>query len=123
MAQRSGEKFGWIGGWLGGFIWVVILSIIFLVQGRAINGVIGLALFCVAVVTILAAAPWRHPDTRYWKLLIPVYVVFFTAIAWMVWSSLDLDSLGLNWWNSFVILPILLPFWTAGRRRWSDSDA
>jgi hypothetical protein len=123
MAHRSGEKFGWIGGWLGGFIWVVILSVIFLVLGKTTQCVIGLALFCAAVVCIVASAPWRHPDTRYWKLMIPVYVVFFGSIAWMVWSYRGLDSLGLNWWNAFLLLPLLMPFWTAGRRRWSDSDA
>jgi hypothetical protein len=123
MARRSGEKVGWIGGWLGGFIWVVILSVIFLVQGKLTSGVMGLALFCAAVVCILVGSPWRHPETLYWRLMIPVYVVFFGSIAWMVWSSDGPESLGLNWWNAFLLLPLLMPFWTAGRRRWSDVES
>jgi hypothetical protein len=123
MAQRTGEKFGWIGGWLGGFIWVVILSVIFLVQGKVIEGVVGLAIFGAAVIFIVASAPWKHPDTPYWKLMISVYVAFFGAIAWMIWSSDGPESLGFSRWSIFLVFPLLIPFATAGRRRWNDSKA
>ncbi len=123
MADRAGEKFGWIGGWLGGFIWVVILSAVFLVQGRVIQGSFGLALFCLAVAVIITGAPWRHRDTPYWKLMLPVYAAFFGSIVWMVWASEGAKELGLNWWHAFLVLPLLIPFQTVGRRRWDDVDA
>ncbi len=123
MANRKGEKFGWIGGWLGGFIWVVILSVVFLVQGKLLPGVVGLGLFCTAVIFIVAAAPWKHPDTLYWKLMIPVYVLFFGSIAWMVWSSDGPEALGFGRWSIFLVFPLLIPFATAGRRRWNDVNA
>lgn len=114
---------GWIGGWLGGFIWVVILSIIFLVQGQTTAGVLGLALSCVAVVVIMMCAPWKHPNTPYWKLMLPVYALFFGALAWAVWSYGGTEPLGLSLWSAFLLLLLLLPFATAGRRRWNDSVA
>jgi hypothetical protein len=123
MATRAGEKFGWIGGWLGGFIWVVILSVIHLVQGRLIQGYLGLALFGLAVAVIVAGAPWRHPDTPYWQLMLPVYVVFSGSIVWLLWSSGGAKELGLNGWHVLVALPLLIPFQTVGRRRWNDFDA
>lgn len=123
MSQRTGEKFGWVGGWLGGFLWVVILSVIFFVQGKVIPGLIGVGIACAAVVAIVAAAPWRHPETPYWKLMVPVYLAFLGAIIWMVWSSGGGKELGLNWWNAFLLLPLLLPFATVGRRRWDDGHA
>ena len=52
--------------------------------------------------------------------MIPVYVVFFGAIAWLVWSWGGEQELGFNWWNAFLLLPLLIPFATAGRRRWGD---
>ena len=122
MTKRKGEKTGWIGGWLGGFIWVVILSIIFLVQGKVTEGIVGLAIFVAAVVFILASAPWRHPDTPYWKLMIPVYVALIGAITWMIWSSDGPQSLGFSRWSIFLVFPLLIPFATAGRRRWNDSN-
>ena len=123
MASRKGEKVGWIGGWLGGFIWVVILSVVFLVQMKLVQGVIGLLLAGVAVATIIASAPWRNADTTYWKLMLPVYVVFFASIAWAVWSAGGLKPLGFNRWNAFLILPLLIPFGTVGRKRWIDGDS
>jgi hypothetical protein len=55
--------------------------------------------------------------------MVPVYVAFFAAIAWMVWSSRGVDSLGINRWQSFLILPILIPFATVGKRRWNDMNS
>lgn len=119
-ATRKGEKLGWIGGWLGGFAWVMILSTLLFIQGRLLAALVGLALFGSALVAIFAGAPWRRPATCYWKLMIPVYVVFFASIAWAGWSSSDIGKLNLNPWQLFLLLPLLTPIVTAGRRRWSD---
>ncbi|MEI8183138.1 MAG: hypothetical protein WCG29_10590 [Desulfomonile sp.] len=37
MANRLGEKAGWIGGWCGGFLWVLLLSVMWVVKGRGDN--------------------------------------------------------------------------------------
>ena len=120
--NRNGEKWGWIGGWCGGFIWVVILSVIMLVQGQALQGIIGLVLAGIAVVLIIMTAPWKHPHTPYWKLMLPVYVMFLTSLVWAAWSYNGVTELGLSGWSGFLILPILIPFWTTGRRRWGDAN-
>jgi uncharacterized membrane protein YfcA len=123
MESRRGEKVGWIGGWLGGFVWVVILSVVFLIQSKLTQGGVGLLLAGFAVLTIFASAPWRHANTVYWKLMLPVYVLFVVSVAWGIWSAGGLKPLGLNPWNGFLILPVLIPFWTTGRRRWTDGDS
>ena len=79
--RRTGEKVGWTGGWLGGFLWLLILSALRLVQGRAIEGLTGVGLFVLAVGAVLLIAPWRHPSTRYWNLMVPVYLLFFSSVA------------------------------------------
>jgi uncharacterized membrane protein YfcA len=122
VADRKGEKVGWIGGWLGGFIWVVILSIVFLVQMKLAQGVVGLILAGLAVVMILANAPWKKPETAYWKLMLPVYIMFTASVGWAVWTAGGIKPLGLSAWNGFMILPILIPFWTTGRRKWTDGS-
>jgi len=121
ILKRRGEKWGWIGGWLGGFIWVVILSILLLVQGKAMQGIGGLVVVGVAVVVIIAMAPWRHQSTPYWKLMLPVYIMFFGSVAWALWAYDGTKGFGLGRGRAFLILPLLLPFATAGRKRWSDS--
>jgi len=120
--RRTGEKFGWAGGWLGGFIWLLILSVVRLVQGRGIPGLVGLGLFALAVGGILFFAPWRHPRTRYWRLTLPLYAVFFGSIAWAVRSSGGWAALGLNYWSFFWVLPCLVPLWAIGGRRWEQPN-
>ena len=117
--DRKGEKFGWIGGWLGGFVWVVILSVIALVQGKMVQGILGLVITGIGVAAILWSAPWRHPDTPYWKLMLPVYVAFFGAVGWASRAGGGPKALGLNGFSVFLVLPLLIPFATAGGRRWS----
>lgn len=123
MQDRRQERLGWIGGWLGGFVWVFILSTIFLVQGRLIEATLGYLIGCAAVATIFFVTPWHFPRTSYRTLMLPVYLFFFTALAWGVWALEDLHSLGINSpWAAFLLLPALLPLWIAGGRRWEDGD-
>ncbi len=121
-ANRRGEKIGWIGGWLGGFVWVAILSVIFLVQHKCIQGISGLAVVGVAVACIVLFAPWRHPATPYWKLMIPLYILLFASVVWVIWAFGSAKDSGLTSWNLLLILPLLIPFGTVGRRKWSDAN-
>jgi hypothetical protein len=123
MRERKGEKVGWIGGWLGGFVWVLILSVVFLVQRRALEALVGLVLVGVAVGSVLLLSPWRHPDTPYWKLLVSIYALFLASIGWAAWAMTDLHALGLSAWSLFLLLPLLSPFVTVGQKRWRDGEA
>jgi len=82
MEKRSGEKIGWIGG----FIWIVALSIIFVIQGKHAESASGFVLVIAALVSVILTAPWKHPNTAYWKLMIPIYLVCFLSIGWAIWS-------------------------------------
>jgi hypothetical protein len=114
---------GWIGGWLGGFIWVFIMSVLWLVWGQELEGITGLLLVGLAAVVIIAFAPWRHPTTPYWRLMLPAYVMFFLSVAWAFWSFRASPAVGSSWWWLWFILPLLIPFGTFGRRRWDGLDA
>lgn len=123
MQQRRGEKIGWIGGWLGGFIWLCLLSILWLVQGRIADGLLGLGLFVAAILAVLALTPWKHPETKYWKLMSPIYAVLAASVGLFIWRGGGLDKLGLSWWSLFLLMPLLIPFATMGTRCWKDGDA
>jgi len=124
MSDRRQEKIGWILGWSGGFVWVLILSIVFFVQGKILQGCIGVLITSGACVAILFFAPWRYPHARYRLLMAPIYTLLLLAIAWGVWAFGDPQKMGINsWWSALILLPVLIPFWTVGERRWDSDDA
>jgi hypothetical protein len=122
MTDRKGEKLGWTGGWLGGFVWVAILALVFLFQGRTAQGLVGLALTGAAAGVIIRCAPWRFPRTPYWRLMLAPYAAFFLSIAWAVWAYGGLAAVGLNWWNLAWLLPMLIPLGTLSKRTWADGE-
>ncbi len=119
--KRRGEKFGWIGGWLGGFVWLALLSVIWLFQNKISEGMIGLAVFIVAIILISMTAPWKHPNIKYWKLMLPIYLLFFFTIILSIYLYGGLETIGLKWTSIFLIIPGLIPLVTAGNRTWNSS--
>ena len=122
MAQRRSEKTGWVVGWLGGFLWLGLLSILWLVQGRTACALLGLGLFAAAVLAVLALVPWKHPGTRYWKLMLPIYAILAVSVGLCIWLGGGLHKLGLSWWSLVWLMPLSIPFATVGKRRWKDGS-
>jgi hypothetical protein len=122
MRERRQEKIGWVGGWLGGFVWVSFLSVTLLVRGQLLPAVIGLLLFAMACAAIWFFAPWRHPRTTYRRLLVPLYVLLILAVGWGIWSFGGPRQIGISWWSLLLLMPIMMPLWTGGHRRWHDTD-
>lgn len=123
MAERKGEKAGWTWGWTGGFLWVAILALVFLAQGKAAAGGTGLLLFAAAAWAIRRFAPWRHPTTPYWRLYLGLYVLFLLTIPWAIWAFGGLGDEQLNGWMLLWLLPILTPIFINGRKTWADGEA
>ena len=120
MAERRGEKIGWTGGWLGGFIWVAVLAVVFMFQHQWPAALAGLGLVALAVIAIVLCAPWRHPTTPYWKLMLVPYALFLLTVGWAVWAFGLMGDPGLAWWQFAWVLSILTPLVIIGRRRWND---
>ena len=119
--ERRGEKFGWIGGWLGGFLWLGLLSAVWLFQNKISEGMIGIAVFIVAITVIISTPPWKHPNTKYWKLMLPIYFLFFCSITLAIYLYGGVESMGLKWTAFFWIIPGFIPFVTTGNRTWNSS--
>ena len=120
MKERRGEKIGWIGGWTGSFLWLCLLSVLWLAQGKMTNGILGLILFAVAILLIFIFAPWKYPEIKYWKLMLPIYVVFLISLSLYIFLSGGPKMLGLSWWSIFLLLPVFIPFATVGKRCWNN---
>ncbi|HDP34750.1 MAG TPA: hypothetical protein ENN29_06515 [Candidatus Hydrogenedentes bacterium] len=120
--SRRGEKLGWTGGFAGGFLWILPLGCVRLAQGHYGEGVVTLGLFVFAMTLVIALAPWRHPATPYYVLLLPVYAVFFVGVAWAVHMYGGLEAAGLKIWNLSWALPCLSPLFLLWNRRWRNEE-
>ena len=120
--ERKGEKSGWTLGWSGGFIWVLLLAVVRLAQGDLLHALAGGILVIMAVIAIRTLAPWRHLAQLYWTLMSPLYLILFLSLAWLLWLSGGMAQLGLSPWSLFLVLPLLLPLYLTGKRRWVDGD-
>ena len=120
MNERGGEKWGWIGGFFGATCWILVGAGILLVQGKILQGLTGVVLFMVAVTMTAVCAPWRNPNTHYWKLMLAGLATPLSSIVWAVWCFGDQDS---NLLPLLVVLPtVLIPVWQQRHRRWNDLE-
>ena len=119
MDSRNGEKTGWIGGWSGSFVWLLILAILLYFKGQTVAGLVGVALLAVAAFCIYRFAPWKNPATPYWKLLLPIYGVLIVSLTFVFTVGLDLGY-GFRWQWVFWLMPMMIPFFTMGRRTWEQ---
>jgi len=118
--NRKGEKVGWIGGWYGGFLWLGVLSAVWLFQNKIYDGIIGIVLWIVASIAVIITAPWKHPETKYWKLMLPIYLLLLFSVAFSIHSLGGLENTGLKWTSFVWLIPCLIPFATVGGRTWED---
>ena len=123
MNKRKGEKIGWIGGWLGAFLWLLVLSIIMLVRGDTMPGIIAFLMFIVAVLVISLLTPWRFPNTKYWIVLLPPYIVFLISAFTCIMFFGGLETIGLKWTNFLWFVALLRPFFTIGAKTWNEGQS
>ncbi len=95
---------------------------VFLVQGKLLAGVIGIALGALGYGSVVWFRPWRFPDTPYWRLLIPPYLALSAAVAWGFWAYGVAAAAEMSGWESMQLLVLFLPFVTVGKRCWRDGE-
>lgn len=122
MAEHRGEKIGWIGGWIGGFTWVGLFSFYWLVSGRPLRGALMGLLFAAGLCATFFFAPWRHPKTRYWVLLAPLYGLQLIAAICFIWLVGSVSREGMDWHLLLIAALIMLPLITMGNRTWEDGN-
>ncbi len=121
MKERKGEKTGWLVGWTGGFVWLLLLAGAWFIQGQITKGILMISLFAIEVILIVVFSPWKHPETKYWKLMLPIYIVLIVSVSLYVSLAGGLKMLGLNFRSLFILLPCFIPFATVGGRSWKNN--
>jgi len=117
---RRGEKLGWTIGWLGAFCWLPLIGGILVVNGEALWGTVACFLALVGIVLVVVLSPWRHPGTRFWKLMIPIYAVLLASAVLLAALMMKTDPEHLEWMTLLWLLPVLMPLVSIGNRRWAE---
>jgi len=116
--EDRGRRWGWSLGWFGSFLWIFALSGVWFVHGRTDLGGQGLAVGLLALYAIRHFAPWRHPDTKYWRLLLPLYGLLGLAMLVVAQDpEAHLPALSLV---PALCSGLLVPMLILGRRSWNE---
>ena len=122
MGHRTGEKAGWIAGWAGTFSWVIVMTALAAAWGRTVYALALAGIAVLAALCIVRRTPWRHPDTRYWILFLPLYLLLAGAVGLCAAMAVAMgENIG-NPMAWIAMFPLFIPFFTIGRRRWTDGE-
>ena len=115
--ERSGEKIGWTGGWIGAFVWLVVFAIVWTFQGHATIAIIAFLLFVFSIILIVKLSPWKHPTTKYWKLMAPIFSMFLISVFFVVYVLNGFDDLSKIQYGLWII-PCFTPIFVLGNKKW-----
>ncbi|MEW5734577.1 MAG: hypothetical protein AB1921_06965 [Thermodesulfobacteriota bacterium] len=118
--HRRGEKLGWLLGWTGSFLWLGLFSGWQMAAGKTFAGLSGSGLFALSLAVIVWLCPWRHPATRYWKLMLPIYGLLICSVGLVLSWLLPTEEIRLKPWEFFWLAPCLVPLFTLGRNTWNQ---
>ncbi|MFH1147909.1 MAG: hypothetical protein V1736_09420 [Pseudomonadota bacterium] len=90
---------------MGSSLWLFLLAILQLFKGKSAEDALGIGLFVISISLIFHLAPWRHPETKYWKLMLPILSVLVVSAALFVRLEGGLMATGLDWWDLGWLLP------------------
>ena len=124
MDPRRGEKLGWSLGWAGSFAWVAALAVVFAFQLKWAAALGGLVIVLLAALAVVRGAPWRHPHTRYGRLMVAPLLLELLAVLW-AWRGFAGDLTPADQFSPWMLawmLPLVLPIVSLGPRRWVDGE-
>jgi hypothetical protein len=118
--RDSGPKIGWVAGFLGGSLWLLILSIVHLVQQDLWGGLVGLIFYLGCLGGIFGLRPWKYPQTRLWKLYTATMAPLLLAAGFFYWREnlLDLSLSGILGVVSLILI-LFLPVILHGHKTWN----
>lgn len=115
---RRGEKIGWIGGWLGGTLFFPIGAVVWLSCYNIPAATIALMVYIGFVSLAFTITPWKYPQTKYWKLLLPYYLLLIVGTALLLMTGFHNIQGSFKYFSAFYLLPAVLPFFTVGEKTW-----
>lgn len=122
MAGRNGQKWGWTLGFLGASVWMLLASLCAFVYTKLAFGAFFLGLFALSVTAVIVLAPWKHPQTRMWRLFLPLYLLQLLGL--VVGLQFEAGAIRGREMRPLIQAIVLggLPLVTLGSQKWSDGE-
>jgi uncharacterized membrane protein YhaH (DUF805 family) len=122
-----GGRAGWLLGGTGGLLWIILLGVMFFVQGNFLAGLMAVILFTLGIAYLFRFAPWKHPQRSIGLLYsgLPFVIILAAAIFIMLWDIPDSEQLDFNRYTLLLFLipgsgALFVPSFTLARKRWQD---
>lgn len=116
--EMHAVRLGWWLGGVGSLIWLPILALVWMVQGRTTGGLLCLALTAAGLTYLKVMAPWRHPDTPIRRLVFGFVAILLMGAAVVVWEFRE-ALVGSAPLPMFFVFTLFLPM-TLGSGTWND---
>lgn len=84
-------------------------------------GVGAIALFLLSMAVIFSFLPWKYPDTKLWKLMVPPFGMFILCVMLLVYVLTRFRNLAEIQYGLWL-LPCFSPFFTLGYKTWNALD-
>jgi hypothetical protein len=119
--EQKGPKLGWLLGGLGGLIWLPILAVVWLAQGKVAGAIGGLIVFAVGVLYVFVMPPWRFPRTPVRNVYLGLLIIVLGGVAVTAWQYYDpRTSKPSDLAAGIALVTLLIPLFTLGHKSWSD---
>ncbi|HPN37322.1 MAG TPA: hypothetical protein PL041_02890 [Melioribacteraceae bacterium] len=122
MLKSKLIKLSWILGWFGSFSWIYGFTIYFIINLHFLASLIGIFISLLSLICIIKFAPWKFPQTKYYYLIIPCFILLVFSIFWAIYfiQPITKEEFSPLWfsWLLFFILPII----SIGKKTWENNN-
>ena len=111
-------KMIWYLSWIGTFSWVLILSVILLINLKFLHSLIGFALFSSLIAYISLKNPWKNPNSKLFKLMLIPYLLLILSVLWILNAYNAFSHFKLYYY--IILINTFIPVITIGNKKGSD---
>ena len=119
--NTTGPKLGWLLGGIGGLIWLPVMAVIWLAQGKMVGAIVGFIIFALGVAYLFMFRPWRYAHVQLRVIYLGLLAFLLVGAVAVIWQYYDPETFTpRNLLPGLALIVLLLPMITLGNKTWSD---
>ena len=119
--NTTGPKLGWLLGGIGGLIWLPVMAVIWLAQGKMVGAIVGFIIFALGVLYLFMFRPWRYAHVQLRVIYLGLLAFLLIGAVVVIWQYYEPETFtARNLLPGLALIVLLLPMLTLGNKTWSD---